>query len=179
MVTITICTIAAMYTPPGFGHSVTMVTKNGGISRHPVLLGLNRSSYVILVTGTVLPPFRGGFRVALEGDQPVSYKILSRYPPELNLRYHHFHQFKDNMVTDIRPFEKFALTVGIKPDVKITERSDYQLKFYDLKSDKTVLTIPVSFMELDNFNISKQARRTYHEPLPACPMHGTAPAIRE
>ena len=99
--TIAICTVAAMYTPPGFGHSVTMVTRDGGISRHPVLLGLNMDKYVILVTGTVIPPYRGGFRIVLEGDPEIEHKIYSSYPPSFYLGMNHFHDFGNNTVTNI------------------------------------------------------------------------------
>jgi len=161
--TIAICTIAAMYTPPGFGHSVTMVTRDGGISRHPVLLGLNMEKYVILVTGTVIPPYRGGFRIVLEGDPKIEHKIYSSYPPKLHLGMNHFHDFGNDTITNISPLDKFTLAVSIEPRQRIKKESNYELKFYDLKSDNLVLSVPVSFMELDNFNISKKARRPYTE----------------
>ncbi|MFZ0280807.1 MAG: hypothetical protein WAL29_04110 [Bacteroidales bacterium] len=161
--TISICTVAAMYTPPGFGHSVTMVTRDGGISRHPVLLGLNMDRYVILVTGTVIPPYRGGFRIVLEGDPDIEHKIYSSYPPSLYLGMNHFHDFGTDTITNIFPRDKFTLAVFIKPEQKIRDESHYTLRFYDLKSNNPVLSVPVSFMELDNFNISKNARRPYPE----------------
>ena len=161
--TVSICTLAAMYTPPGFGHSVTMVSGDGGISRHPVLLGLNMERYVILVTGTVIPPYRGGFRIVLEGDPKIEHKIYSSYPPSLYLGMNHFHEFGNDTITNIFPRDKFTLAVCIKPEQRIREESDYMLRFYDLKSNNPVLSVPVSFKELDNFNISKNGRRPYPE----------------
>ncbi len=161
--TIAICTAAAMYTPPGFGHSVTMVTKDGGISRHPVLLGLNNERYVILVTGTVIPPYRGGFRIVLEGEPKISHKIYSGFPPPFYLGMNHFHGFRNDTVTNIFPRDKFTLAVYIEPEPRIEKESNYLLKFYDLKSDKQVLSVPITFMKLHNFSISKKARRPYPE----------------
>jgi hypothetical protein len=162
-VTIAICTVAAMYTPPGFGHSVTLVTKDGGVSRHPVLLGLNMKKYVILVTGTVIPPYRGGFRIELEGEPKIKPRIYSSYPPSISLGINHFHDFSDNKITNIYPRDKFTLAVYIRPEKPITDFSSYELKFYDLKTDKQVLSVPVTFRELDNFDISKDVRRPYAE----------------
>lgn len=161
--TISICTVAAMYTPPEFGHSVTMVTKDGGISRHPVLLGLNNKSYVILVTGTVIPPYRGGFRIVLEGEPKIEHQIYSSYPPSFYLGINHFHDFVNDTITNILPRDKFTLAVCIDPVQKIESESSYELKFYDLKSDKQVLSVPITFMELQNFHLSKKVRRPYPE----------------
>ena len=162
-VTITICTVAAMYTPPGFGHSVTLVTKDGGVSRHPVLLGLNKKKYVVLVTGTVIPPYRGGFRIELAGEPKIQHRIYSSYPPLISLGINHFHDFSDNKITNIFPGDKFTLAVYIRPEQLINDVSSYELKFYDLKTDNQVLSVPVTFRELDNFNISKDVRRPYAE----------------
>jgi hypothetical protein len=163
VVTVAICTVAAMYTPPGFGHSVTMVTRDGGISRHPVLLGFDINKYVILVTGTIIPPYRGGFRIVLEGEPEIPHRIYSAFPPPLYLGMNHFHNFINNTVTDISQGDKFTLAVCLEPGQRIKSESSYELKFYDLKSEKQVLSVPITFMELDNFNLSKEVRRPYPE----------------
>jgi hypothetical protein len=163
IITLTVCTIAAMYTPPKFGHSVTMITKDGGISRHPVLLGLNENKYVVLVTGTVKSPYRGNVRIVLEGEPKINYEIYSQYPPELNLGIHKFHDFENNTIRNISAWEKFMLTLSLKPLTKIDKESKYILRFYDLDSNFTVLSIPIIFRELDNFNISKDVRRPFSE----------------
>jgi len=161
IITLSVCTIAAMYTSPNFGHSVTMITKNGGISRHPVLLGLNKDKYIVLVTGTVKSPYKGNVKVVLEGNPIIDYKIYSQYPPNLKLGIHKFHDFEDNTIKNISSWEKFMLTVFIKPKNKIDKESNYNLKFYDLNSTNIVLSIPIIFKELDNFSILKSDRRDY------------------
>lgn len=163
IITFTVCTIAAMYTPPNFGHSVTIITKDGGISRHPVLLGLNEDKYVVLVTGTVRSPYKGNVKIVLEGEPEIYYEIYSRYPPELKLGIHKFHDFEDNTIKNISAWDKFMLAVCIKPLNKIDKETKYNLRFYDLDSNKVVLSIPIIFKELVNFNISKEVRRTYSE----------------
>ena len=163
IITFTVCTIAAMYTTPNFGHSVTIITKDGGISRHPVLLGLNEDKYVILVTGTVKSPYKGNVKIVLEGEPEIDYKIYSRYPPELKLGIHKFHDFEDNTIKNISAWDKFMLAVCIKPINKINKESKYNLRFYDVVSNNAVLSIPIIFKELVNFNISKEVRRTYVE----------------
>lgn len=159
IITFTICAIAAMYTPPNFGHSVNMLTKNGGICKHPVLLGFNEDKYVVFVTGTVKAPYKGSAKVVLEGDPKIEYKIYSQYPPDIKLGIHKFHGFKNNTIEDLTPWEKFALAVVVKPQVKIDKTSNYKLRFYDVKSNNVVLSIPITFMELDNFHIKKTSRR--------------------
>ncbi|MEI6677650.1 MAG: hypothetical protein WCL21_03520 [Mariniphaga sp.] len=161
ILTFAVCTIAAMYTPPNFGHSVTMITNKGGISKHPVLLGLNEDKYVIFASGTVKAPFKGSVKVVLEGEPKIEYEIFSRYPPELNLGIHKFHEFENNTIKNIYPWEKYALIVYVKPKNKIYETASYNLRFYDLKSNNIVLSIPIIFTELDNFDISKATRRPF------------------
>jgi hypothetical protein len=161
ILTVSLCTIAAMFTPPTSSHAVTTISKDGGISRHPVLLGLNKNKYTVLVTGTVKPPYKGNVKIVLEGKPEIPYKIYSRYPPELNIGIHKFHGFDDDVLTNIKSPEKFIVTVFIKPVIKIDKESKYYLKFYDLDSNNVVLTVPVIFTELDNFNLSKDVRRPY------------------
>ena len=148
-----------MYTPPTFGHSVTMITKDGGISRHPVLLGLNEDKYVVLVTGTVKSPYKGNVKIVLEGEPKINYIIYSQYPPEIKIGIHKFYDFEDNTIKNISAWEKFMLALIIKPENKIDKETKYDLKFYDLDSNKIVLSIPIIFKELINFNISKNIRR--------------------
>jgi len=150
-----------MYSTPDFGHAVTMITKDGGISRHPVLLGLNKDKYVVLVTGTVKSPYKGNVKIVLEGKPAMDYKIYSRYPPEINLGIHKFHDFEDNTIKNISAWDKYTLAVCLQPKNKISKESKYNLRFYDLDSNNTVLSIPIIFRELVNFNISNEIRRPY------------------
>lgn len=159
IITFTIFTIAAMYTPPNFSHSVNMLTKDGGICRHPVLLGFNEDKYVVFVTGTVKAPYKGSAKVVLEGLPRIEYKIYSQYPPDIKLGIHKFHGFKNNTIEDLTPWEKFALIVVVKPQVKIDKTSNYKLRFYDVKSNNVVLSIPITFMKLNNFHIQRAFRR--------------------
>jgi len=161
VITFMVCTIAAMYTPPNFGHSVTMISNDGGISRHPVLLGLDEEEYVLFASGTVKAPYTGSIKVVLEGEPKIEHKIYSRYPPSLNLGIHKFHEFGNDTIKNIYPWEKYALVVYIKPKNKIDKAANYNLRFYDLESSNIVLSIPIKFNELDNFNISKEVRRPY------------------
>jgi hypothetical protein len=167
LITLLVCTIAAMYSKPNSGHAVTTISKTGGVSRHSVLLGLNENKYVLLVTGTVKSIYSGNVKIILEGEPKIDYQIYSRYPPELKLGIHKFYDFENNTIKNITAGDKFILTVCIKPINKIVKESKYNLKFYDLDSNKTVLSIPIIFKELNNFNISKEVRRPeikVHEP---------------
>lgn len=159
MITLIICFIGAMYNPPTFGHAVTTINMKGGISRHPVFLGLHKNKYVILATGTSRLPYKSNIKVMLEGQQPIDYELSSRLPPEINLGIHKFYDFEDHTMKNLKPGEKFMVAVSIKPKNKIEKPVKYDIKFYDTDSNKVVLTIPVIFKELVNFHISREARR--------------------
>ncbi len=170
VITLALCTIFAMYSTPGFGHCVTVMSKDGGMALHPVLLGLNKHRYVFLVTGTVKPPFKGNVKIVLEGLPEVNYKVFSRYPPYFDFGIHKFNLFNDNTLINMNGGYQYALTISIKPDQPIITETHYKLNLYDSESDEQVLSVPVIFKELVNFSISKNVRR----PVPE--RHGSRPA---
>ncbi|MFA4851591.1 MAG: hypothetical protein WC868_11020 [Bacteroidales bacterium] len=148
----------SMYTSPSFSHVGGVITKNGGTAKYPALLGLDEDKYVIYASGKVESAFEG-IKIVLEGEPEIDYNIKSYYPPAIDLGYHKFYEFENNTIKNISARERFTLIVSINPKVRIDKESKYYLKFYDLDSDSTVLTIPILFKELINFHISKKVRR--------------------
>lgn len=51
-----------------------------GRARHPVHLPGGRDRYTLVVTGTILPPYRGDARVVVEGNPALSYDAYGSDP---------------------------------------------------------------------------------------------------
>lgn len=157
IVGILIFVLQEMYSSPRFGHVGGMITKNGDTA-HAGLLGLNEDNYVIYVSGIAKSPFES-IKIVLEGEPEIDYNIKSQNPPTIDLGYHKFYEFENNIIRNISADERYNLLVSIKPKVRINKESMYYLKFYDLVSDSTVLTIPILFKELINFHIFSKIKR--------------------
>lgn len=166
-------------------HSIGTLSLNGGKVNHPALLDSGKSRYTIIATGTVLPPYRGDVRVALEGQPSLDYRIYNSRPV-IDLGLFRHPKFSNYILHDLRPKDKIALWVVMTPKQKITdpaltgvvsrdnagppdccetpapsvhpagERSYGQqvrkgqrlaIMFYDTKTEKQMLRIPVIFRE--------------------------------
>lgn len=187
--TIAVCIslLGATYRWGDSAHSIGMIKASGGEARHPSTLKSGNSLYTLIATATVIPPYRGDARVVLEGNPEMDYKIYSSDPViDLNIRRQP--QLKNNVLYDLRPKDRIALWVVIKPPVldpvcnmvyqngfskehldgkdyffcsdgcrdafraepvkykgRENVRGNYTLAFYDTKTDKAVLRVPLIF----------------------------------
>ena len=109
-----VCTLAASHRFYDSAHTIGTIKVDGGKARHPILLERGRDSYTIIATATVLPPYRGDVRVAVEGEPAMEYEI---YPdkPVINLNPYHRPEFRDNTLHNLKPRDKVALWVVMKP----------------------------------------------------------------
>jgi len=179
--------LGATYRWTDSAHSIGLIRTNGGEARHPSTIESGRSGYTLISTATVIPPYRGNARVVLEGNPAIDYTIHSSEPViDLGLRRHP--RLKNNVLYDLRPGDRIALWVAMKPPVLdpvctmayqngfIKEHLDgkdyffcsdacrdafradpakyrgresvqgsYTLAFYDTKTDKAVLRVPLIF----------------------------------
>lgn len=179
--------LAAAFRWTDSAHSIGLIKSSGGEARHPSTLESGKSGYSLISTATVIPPYRGDARVALEGEPKIDYQIYSSEPViDLGIRRHP--RLKDNVLYDLQPKDRVALWVVMKPPVLdpvcnmphsdgfLTEhikgkdyyfcseecrnafiadpgkymgmesvRGKYTLAFYDTKTDKAVLRVPLIF----------------------------------
>ena len=97
-------------------HAIGVIKKEGGSARHPVVLESGEESYMLIVTATVLPPYQGDVRVTLEGSPSVPCEIHASNPV-LDLGLHSWPKFKDNTFFGLKPGDRPALWVKMKPPV--------------------------------------------------------------
>jgi len=187
--TIAVCIslLGATYRWGDSAHSIGLIKESGGEARHPSAMESGKDSYTWIATATVIPPYQGDARVALEGKPAVDYSIHFS-EPVIDLGLKHKPRFKDNVLYDLRPKDRIALWVLMKPpvldpvcgmtcttrfkkeridgkdycfcsaacrDAFVKEPAKYQgrenvtgrytLAFYDVKTDKAVLRLPLVF----------------------------------
>ncbi|MBF0606558.1 MAG: YHS domain-containing protein [Magnetococcales bacterium] len=95
-------------------HSMGMIKAEGGKARHPAFLESGWGGYTLISTATVLPPYSGDVRVALEGQPQLSYTLHASHPV-IDLGIRRFPVFKDDIFYGLKPGDRIALWVVIKP----------------------------------------------------------------
>lgn len=173
---------AASYRFYDSAHTIAFIKAGGGEARHPIVLDPGLGRYTLIATATVIPPYRGSIRVALEGMPEMEYQIYNN-EPAFDLSPYRHPSFRDNVFYDVQPMDKIALWVVIKPkenslptDLSVAaavsaaeagdcctgpppaegriktvpgataaEKTAQILAFYDLKSGKKLLGVPITF----------------------------------
>jgi hypothetical protein len=154
---VAISLVAATYRFRDSGHAVGMLGIQGGKARHAVQLDPGKGRYVLVVTGVVQPPYRGNARVELEGTPEMDYELhLSR--PVVDLGLHRAPRLSGGVLEDLRPKDKFALWVIMRPKDRqgFSAMSDrachHTLVFHDTESGKSLLRVPVTYHQPDEEN---------------------------
>ena len=134
-------------------HSIGLIKASGGETRHPSVLRSGEAGYTLIATATVIPPYRGDVRVELEGAPPMDHHVYLSGPVlDLGIRRHP--ELRENVIRDLQPLDRIALWVVMKPAEgggKVPGRQDsvagqagrYRVAFYDVRTNRTVLSIPV------------------------------------
>jgi hypothetical protein len=152
IVAVAISLVAATYRFGDSGHAVGALGLNGGKARHAMRLDPGKQQYVLAVTGTVLPPYRGDARVELEGVPPMDYEVhLSS--PVVNLGMHRGPHFANGILEGLQPKDKFALWIVMRPANPQqfaemgAEGSKHAVVFTDTETGKSLLRVPVIYHE--------------------------------
>ena len=137
-------TAAAWYQHGDSAHAMGMVSIDGGRARHPVHLPSGKDRYTLVVTGTVLPPYRGDARVRVEGEPALSYSVYGSDPiVDLGLRHRPY--FEESTLTGLQPRDRFTLWVVMRFPAGPAPTGRYDVTFRDTATDRPVLQIPVFF----------------------------------
>ncbi len=96
-----------------------------------------------MVTGTVIPPYRGDTRVTVDGGQPVPF-IVRGSDPIINLALRHRPYFEDGTLTGLQPRDRFTIWVVIDP-AEPMPAGKREVTFTDTTTGNPVLKIPVIF----------------------------------
>lgn len=134
-------------------HAIGVISTRGGKVKHPVILESGKGRYVVLVTARVMPPYAGDVRVVLEGKPEVEHEFFVS-EPAVDLRLSQRPVFRNGTLHGLRPKDRLALWVIMKPPVNVSqlgpERPDrvaasatYALCFYDTRTGDSVLRAPV------------------------------------
>lgn len=95
-------------------HSIGVVSADGGRARHPVVLPSGRDRYMLIATATVVPPYRGDVRLALEGMPALDCRISSSAPiVDLGLRS--WPRLNGDLISGLKPRDRLALWVEMRP----------------------------------------------------------------
>ncbi len=124
-------------------HAMGLLSLRGGKARHPVHLNASHNRCTLVVTATVLPPYRGDVEIELQGEPALSCNLAATEAViDLGLRHHP--RFAENCFEDVRPRDKLALWVAIDTG-GIQTGGRYTLCFRDRASGQALLSIPVIF----------------------------------
>jgi hypothetical protein len=104
---------AASYRFRDSGHAIGVIKQEGGTALHPVYLDPGRSSYVLIATAAVVPPYRGDVAVALEGAPGMECAIHSG-DPVVDLSPYRHPVFRGDRILGLEPRDKIALWVVMK-----------------------------------------------------------------
>lgn len=132
---------AAWFRPGDSAHAMGMVSIDGGRARHPVHLPGGKDRYTLVLTGTILPPYRGDARVVVEGEPAPSYNVYGS-DPIIDLGLRHRPYFEEQTLTGLEPRDRFTIWVVIRPPEDAIS-GKYNVTFYDTSTECSVLQIPV------------------------------------
>lgn len=124
------------------GHAIGMVRAGGGEARHPIVLEAGRTNYSLIVTATVIPPYSGDARLVLEGEPALDHEFHFS-EPVIDLSLRRRPEFNEHVVLGLEPGDRLALWVVIRPAAPA--RGRYTLNFYDTRTNRSVLSVPVIF----------------------------------
>ncbi len=139
----TLSVAAAWYRHGDSAHAMGMISVKGGRALHPVLLPSGRERYTLVVTGTILPPYRGDARITVDGGPPIPV-IVRGSDPIIDLGLRRRPHFKDRTLTGLKPNDRFTVWVVMQPTEPMPA-GKRDITFVDTATGSPVLTIPVLF----------------------------------
>lgn len=165
---------AAAYRFSDSSHAIGMLSVKGGKARHPFMVKSGHDIYTLIMTGIVLPPYRGDVRIALEGSPVMNYTIYNT-DPVVNLGFHRRPNLDGITLRGVESGDRLALWVVMQPklttDVEgegadisccvagpaLLNQSDEAgqhgqqplvLSFYSAETNQQLLKVPVVFTDL-------------------------------
>jgi len=144
---VVISLIGATYRWGDFAHSIGLIRTGGGEVKHPPLFKNGRGSYILrgsytlLVTATVISPYRGDVKVVLEGEPKIASRLYLS-SPVVDLGLKRCPHLKGDTLYDLDPGDRIALWVLMNHD---NIMGKYNLAFYDAETKRSVLNVPIIF----------------------------------
>ena len=139
----TLSVAAAWYRHGDSAHAMGMISVKGGRAHHPVHLPAGKERYTLVVTGTVIPPYRGDVRISVEGDPEIPYAVHGSNPI-IDLKMRRRPSFEDRTLTGLEPRDRFTIWVVMTPGEPMPPGAR-EVRFVDSATGQKVLGIPVIF----------------------------------
>ncbi len=137
--------LGATYRFGDSAHSIGLIKADGGAVKHAAHFISGKDSYTLIATATVIPPYRGDVRVALEGNPKLEHKIYAS-APVIDLGLRKSPKFIDNILYNLNPKDRISLWVVIRKQADADSiKGEYRLALYDTKTNKSVLRVPLIF----------------------------------
>lgn len=138
--------VAASHRWGDSAHTMGLITAQGGRVKHPPTFVSGYARYTLILTTTVIPPYRGNAKVELEGTPELDHSIYAS-APVVDLGLTRYPVFKDGILYGLYPRDRNALWLVINSKDGEEVKGDYTIKLTDLETNKSILSVPVSFQD--------------------------------
>lgn len=144
VVSVAVSSLAAVHRFGDSSHAIGSISKGGGGYRHPFHLEAGWSSYTLIATAAVIPPYRGNARVVLEGAPTTDYEIFDSVPV-IDLKVHRRPLLEDGVFYDLQPRDRLAFWVIMRPEAQSasTTAQGSALALYDTRTNKQLMRLPI------------------------------------
>lgn len=131
-------------------HSMALLNKNGGRVKHAAHFEAGLDRYVMIATATVLPPYRGDVRVAVENLPGMTWAIYNS-EPVIPLGLHRQPVFRDHILTGVQPRDRLALWVVMRAAGNVSDSvtQDAAAAPAELEAGASCCPLPESLEELE------------------------------
>jgi hypothetical protein len=147
--------LAASYRWGDSAHSIGLISAGGGKVKHSPTFVSGKDRYTLILTTTVIPPYRGDARIELEGIPDYRIYVSA---PVVNLNIARRPVFENGILYDLHPRDRNAIWLVIQSKEGEEVKGDYTLKLSDLETGKSVLSFPVAFKDKEMMKNAKQHR---------------------
>jgi hypothetical protein len=105
---------AASYRFYDSAHTIGLIKASGGEARHPIVLDPGLDRYTVIATASVIPPYRGDIRIAVEGLPGMDWQLHNSVPA-IDLSPWRHPELRDNILYDVQPKDRLALWLVMQP----------------------------------------------------------------
>ena len=114
LLAVAVSLVAASYRHGDSAHSIGLIKAEGGKALHASSLAPGHDSYMLIATATVIPPYRGDARIALEGANDIPYEVYLS-GPVVDLGIRNFPKLINGTLHGLKPMDRLAMWVYMKP----------------------------------------------------------------
>lgn len=139
---------AAWYRFGDSAHALGLLSARGGKVRHPVALDQGHARYAVVITATVLPPWRGDATVAVEGETSLDWDIRPA-GPVVDLGLHRGPRWEGSTLRGLRPRDRLALWLTLRrpaDEIPASPTRPLRLTFRDASNGQALLEVPILFV---------------------------------